>query len=272
MSRARCMLAAAWSVAAFLLLPAYAHDLWLVPPEAAAAVKSPVQVAIAVGMDFPNSEDAPDPAGMQGRVVGPDGAPRPLSSWKQLREQKRTLVEFTPADPGAHLVYLETQPKRIELQADQFNAYLLHDGLPQVLAERMDKGEMGRPAVERYSKYVKALLPVSGHRGGTAATWRAGQRLEILPRSNPLELQPGDTLEVQVLFEDQPLVRANLCWDEPGNGEDFSGQTWTDAGGVAVVPIARRGLMTLRLIHMTRPQEEEYEWESFWSSFTFRVE
>ena len=31
------------------------------------------------------------------------------------------------------------------------------------------------------------------------------------------------------------------------------------------------GLMTLRLVHMTRPQAADHEWESFWASFTFRV-
>jgi hypothetical protein len=30
-------------------------------------------------------------------------------------------------------------------------------------------------------------------------------------------------------------------------------------------------LMTIRLTHMTRPKTAEYEWESFWTTLTFRV-
>lgn len=89
--------------------------------------------------------------------------------------------------------------------------------------------------------------------------------------ADPLSTPTGGTLPVQVLFRGAPLVRANLCWDHPGNGEDFTGQTWTDADGRALVPLAREGPMTLRLVHMTRPQKPEHEWESFWASFTFRI-
>ena len=45
----------------------------------------------------------------------------------------------------------------------------------------------------------------------------------------------------------------------------------TDAKGEALVPIARGGLMTLRLTHMTRPKAADYEWESFWATLTFRA-
>jgi hypothetical protein len=29
--------------------------------------------------------------------------------------------------------------------------------------------------------------------------------------------------------------------------------------------------MTLRLTHMTRPKTKDFEWESFWTTLTFRV-
>lgn len=248
-----------------------AHDLWLVPASSGYRVGTPAVVQLASGMDFPHSEHAPDPAQLSGRVLAPDGAPRPLSAWRRLEAEKRSEVEFTPEEPGAHLLYVETQPKGIELDAQEFNEYLLSDGLAHVLAARLRAGEDGQPATERYSKYAKALLAVSGSGGGPAGTWRVGQKLEIVPQRNPLELRPGQCLEVQVLFDQQPLAHANLCWDEPGNGADFSGQVWTDGSGRALVPIARPGLLTLRLIHMTRPRHEQYEWESFWASFTFTV-
>jgi hypothetical protein len=45
----------------------------------------------------------------------------------------------------------------------------------------------------------------------------------------------------------------------------------TDKRGEALVPVARTGLMTIRLTHMTRPKATDYEWESFWTTLTFRV-
>jgi uncharacterized GH25 family protein len=164
-----------------------------------------------------------------------------------------------------------TRPNRLDLEAAKFNDYLLHDGLPHVLAGRMDRGEMDRDATERYSKYVKCLVPIGGVADANAAQVVLGHELEIVPLADPLAVSAGETLAVRVLFQGRPLERANLCWDHPGNGEDFTGQTWTDRGGDALIPIARSGLMTLRLVHMTRPMTDDYEWESFWASYTFQV-
>lgn len=260
----------AWLTAAAVLAPLGAHDLWLVPPEGPARLHEPLVVVAASGTDFPASEHAVPLERLQGSVVGPDGAAGPLL-WELAEEERCTKARFTPGAPGAWLVCAQTQPRLIELTAEEFNEYLLLDGIPGVLADRIRSGEMDRPAKERYSKYVKALVPVGGSSDGAAARWCAGLKLEIVPRRNPLEARPGELLEVQVLFDGQPLPRAVLCWDHPGNGADFCGQTWTDAEGVAAVPVARAGLMTLRLVHMTRPRTDECEWESFWASFTFRV-
>jgi len=181
------------------------------------------------------------------------------------------VASFTPTTPGVWMVSAVTVPNRLELEAAKFNDYLLHDGLAHVLAGRMDRGELDRDATERYSKYVKALVRVGEAAGGGEARAVLGQALEVVPVDEPLAVSIGETLAVRVLFRGEPLERANLCWDHPGNGEDFSGQTWTDAEGRALVPIGAPGLMTLRLVHMTRPMTEDHEWESFWASYTFRV-
>jgi hypothetical protein len=168
------------------------------------------------------------------------------------------------------MVEATTRPNFLALEAERFNHYLLHDGLAHVLHARMDRGELGEDSREQYSKYVKAIVQV-GDEPGDRTDFTVGHKLEIVPLAHPLSVGVGDTLAVEVRFEGEPLSHANLCWDHPGNGEDFSGQTWTDEQGRTLVPIAKTGPMTLRLIHMTRPRTADYEWESFWSSFTFHV-
>jgi len=252
-----------------LAAPAAAHDLWLVPPPGPAAAGTPVEVAVSVGMDFPVSLHALDPERVTAQIVGPGGRSVPGEVTRREGELEAKL-RFVPDAPGPWVAALVTRPNRVELGAAEFNDYLLHDGLAHVLAGRMDRGDLDRAAVERYSKYVKALLPV-GAGGGESWAAPQGLKLEIVPLADPLGLAPRSVLPVRVLFEGAPLARANLCWDHPGNGEDFSGQTWTDERGEALVPIARAGPMTLRMVHMTRPLHPDYEWESFWASLTFRV-
>ena len=257
------------SSAALLLAPVLAHDLWLVPPSGA-PVGEPLTVAATIGMDFPNGDHALTLDRFRARYLGPEGRPKHLQ-WKVDEASHRTLGTLTPEQPGAYLAYLETTPSSIQLEADDFNKYLLHDGLPHVLAQRYEAGEQDQAASERYIRYVKTLFSVGGSVEGPAPQYRAGQRLEIVPLRNPLLASPGETLDVRVYFDDTLLEGALLCWDLPGNGEKFAGCTWTNSGGVATVPIAAPGLLNLRLIHMTRPGHEEYEWESFWTSFTFEV-
>ncbi len=260
----------AFCVLACLALPARAHDMWLVPPGSAPAGE-PVDVEVSVGMDFPASLNAIDPGRVTVTVLGPGGESAKVSL-RAVEEESRTVATFTEPLPGAWLVSAVTRPNRLELDAAKFNDYLLHDGLPHVLAGRMDRGELERDATERYSKYVKTVVPVGdSSERREAALAVLGQVLEIVPLADPLATSVGDTLAVRVLFRGEPLTRANLCWDHPGNGEDFTGQTWTDAEGRALVPINKSGLMTLRLVHMTRPMTDDYEWESFWASYTFRV-
>ena len=122
-----------------------AHDFWLVPPEGILKVGAPAAVEVAVGMDFPHSESGPKPERLTPRAIGPGGREVAVTL-EQREEGKRTLATFTPDAVGAWMLTVQTLPSRIELDAMKFNDYLLHDGLPQVLAARMDAGERPVPA------------------------------------------------------------------------------------------------------------------------------
>ncbi len=247
-----------------------AHDFWLVPPAGRATAGAPLTVEIAVGMDFPRSESAVKPERLAPRALGPGGREAPVALERREAEE-RTLATFTPDAPGAWVLAVQTQPSRLELDAIKFNDYLLHDGLPQVLAARMDAGEMDQPSTEQYSRSVKTLIAVGEGVDGVSFTKPVGQTLEIVPLADPLAVRAGQALQVQVLFRGAPLPGARLGWDVPGNGEILAGETWTDAEGRCWVPIGQPGLFMLRLIHMTRPRAADFEWESFWASLTFRV-
>jgi uncharacterized GH25 family protein len=257
------------SLLAGLGLPsADAHDLWLVPPEEAEAGK-PVQVRANVGMDFPRSEHAPDPAAFVRRVlVRPDGSEGELRA--AGKKDYSGLLEFTPGKPGVYTLAVQTRPRLITLPGDKFNEYLVADGMPHVYRLRAREKTLDRPGRERYSKYVKALVRVGSGGGGNPCRV-LGLKLEIVPLRDPFAVKPGWVLPVRVLFRGKPLAEANVGWQRPGDGDSARGYVRTDARGEALVPVARAGLVTLRLTHMTRPKAAEYEWESFWATLTFRV-
>lgn len=247
---------------------AKAHDLWLIPP-AKAAPRQVATIEASVGMDFPISTFATATERYPRKfVLQPDGKTMPLKS--AGKKDLLAYLEFEPTTPGIHVLAVQTTPKVLELDADKFNEYLVTDGLPHIFRLRAKEKTLNQPARERYSKSPTALLRVGD---GQAGEWNKvlGLPLQIVPLQNPFERKTGDTLRVQVLFQEKPLAQANVGWQRPGDGDTPIGYVRTDSRGEALIPIAQTGLMAIRLTHMTRPKVADYEWESFWTTLTFRV-
>ena len=248
--------------------PVLAHDLWLIPPATAKPGEKVVVEAVS-GNKFPTGDHAPDPAKFAARIaVGADG--KVVEVEAAGTGEKAGLLAWTPAKSGVYAVAVRTTPKVIKLEAEAFNSYLVSDGLPHICRLRATEKTLDQPGVERYSKSPKALVKVGDGKGGDP-TKPLGLPLEIVPLADPFAKKPGDALKVRVLFGDKPLADAHLGWDHPGDGEEPAGTVRTDAKGEALVPVARAGLMTIRLTHMTRPKAKGHEWESFWTTLTFRV-
>lgn len=247
---------------------ASAHDLWLVPPEKPEPKKAAIFRANS-GSKFSKSDHAPDPARFRRRLlIHPDGSEGSLEPGGT--EDRSGLLNAEPDRPAMYVVAVETEPKLITLEADKFNDYLVSDGLAHIYRLRRKEGTLDHPGRERYSKSPKAIVQVGTGAGGDPCRV-VGLPLEIVPLRNPFALKVGDTLPVRVLFRDEPLADANLGWDVPGDGDAPLGTVRTDARGEALVPIAQLGLTTIRLTHMTSPKTADYEWESFWTTLTFRI-
>jgi uncharacterized GH25 family protein len=260
-----------WLVLAASLLVGHsfssAHDLWLVPEEKA-DVGKPVIIRANVGMEFPKSETAPDTSAFVKRILVKPNATRATLE-AAGKEGISGLLRFAPEAPGVYIAAVQTRPRVLDLDADAFNRYLVSDGLPHIYLLRANEKTLHKPARERYQKSPKVLIQV-GDRGKGKYSEVVGLPLEIVPLSDPFRLTESKTLTVRVLFQGKPLPDANLGWAMQGDGETPRGTVRTDEYGLAYIPISRIGLMTIRLTHMTRPKKEDYEWESFWTSLTFR--
>jgi uncharacterized GH25 family protein len=244
-----------------------AHDLWLIPSKQ--LEKSSATVRASSGTEFPISQRAPDTTKFKRKlVILPDMREGKVADGGV--EENFGLLKFDAPEAGIYVVAVETEPKLITLSPDDFNSYLVSDGLSHIYQRRREEKILDQPGRERYSKSPKALVRVGN--GSQGDPCRAiGLPLEIVPKVSPFSLKPGDTLPVRVLFRDKPLGDANLGWDLPGDGKLPAGTVRTDDKGEALIPIRQSGLMTIRLTHMTRPKEADYEWESFWTTLTFEI-
>ena len=245
-----------------------AHDLWLIPPDQPKA-REPLKVLAASGMEFPKSEQAPNVEKFsKRRLIDPDGKESAVEAG--AAEEMFGTLRFKPANAGVYIIAVETTPKLITLDAEKFNAYLVSDGLSHIYALRAKEKSLDQPGKERYSKSPKALIKVGDGQAGDPCR-EVGLPLEIVPLQNPFDRTIGDTLKVKVLFLGKSLADANLGWSHPDGGENPAGTARTNLKGEALIPIAQAGLMSIRLTHMTRPNQKDYEWESFWTTLSFRT-
>jgi hypothetical protein len=264
----------------------WAHDMFLKLPSFFLEPNATARIALLNGT-FDESENAIARDRMTDvSVVGPDGvAHPPTSAWRDSAVHHwspdsvdTAFLEFRTGGPGTYVIGVSTAPRVFDLSAEDFNAYLEHDGVVDVLAEREKQGRMGEPATERYSKHVKAVAQVGDARTGTFGH-ELGYPVEFVPLGNPYELGVGDALEVRFLRAGEPVADQIVYASYEGHhGHDDSGghveavTTRTDAGGVARIPLEHAGKWYVRTIHMVETTgEPEVDYESNWATLTFEI-
>lgn len=111
------------------------------------------------------------------------------------------------AEPGTHVVALESHHAFSELPAEKFNDYLALSGLTTAQAARERSETSDQPGRELYSRRAKALIQV-GEPLTDNVLRPIGQSLEITPLAHPYAKRKSETLDFEVRFLGQLLPGA----------------------------------------------------------------
>jgi hypothetical protein len=210
-------------------------------------------------------------------VVDGSGAVRHPDTAQWHDAGSRSILNFETGAAGTYVLGVSTAPRTITLSSADFNDYLRHDGIVDVLAARTEGDTPADSVRERYSKHVKTLVQVGDARTDTYDR-RLGYPIEIVPQNNPFALEVGDTLPVLVLRDGAPVADQVVYAsheDHHAHGEDGGHeeavQTRTNEKGIAQIPVSHEGRWYVRLIHMERPSASDLDYESNWATLTFEV-
>lgn len=205
--------------------------------------------------------------------------------------ETETQLRLSTGAAGTYVVGVSTRARNIELSAEKFNAYLEHDGLPDVLAQRERDGTLDQAAVESYAKHVKTLLQVGERRSDD---WQTvlGYPVEFVPQANPYALSPGEELTVRLLANGRALADQAVYLGAPdahthGHAHDHDGghshdaedghthatttALRTDADGRVRFSVPTAGAYYLRTIRMTAADTPGLTHVSNWATLTFAV-
>lgn len=124
----------------------------------------------------------------------------------QWSDQDSTITQLTfkTGEAGTYVAGVSTKARNISLAAEEFNSYLAHDGVLDMLEQRRIDSLLDQDAVESYQKHVKAVYQVGDRKTNDWSTM-LGYPIEFIPQANPYEKYSGENLEVQLLLEGKPL-------------------------------------------------------------------
>ncbi len=211
-----------------------------------------------------------------GRRLHPD-----TTQWSDQGDT--TLLRFETGEEGTWVAGVSTRARTIELAAADFNDYLEHDGVLDMLEKRRQNDQLDQDAVEKYAKHVKAIFQVGNQRSGDWQT-RLEYPLEFVPMANPYHLHEGEDLPVQLLWQGKPLSRqlvyagsvpAALSHSHEAGDTDHqhhdATQLRTNSNGVVTLSAPADGIWRLRTIHLTETEEPGLTHESNWATLTFEL-
>lgn len=207
----------------------------------------------------------------QARIVGADYEFFPQEA-DYFDKGLSTYLKFKTGGAGTYVAGISTYPRVIELDAKGFQDYLEHEGLHEILEERKRKGVSNKPAREKYSKHVKALLQVGNKRSDHFKS-TFNYPIEFIPIKNPYTINIGDTMEFLLLFDGQPLANKTVhigFKGKPGhNTEEIASQT--NENGKFSFPVKEAGKWYVATIFMVESKEPGLDYESNWATLTFEM-
>lgn len=250
---------------------AAAHDLFIKMESYHLSPRSEVRIPIINGT-FQLSENSitMDRVADVSLVAGGGREPIGLGDWNA--EGDTTFLGLGTGAPGTYVVGVSTLPRDLALAAVDFNEYLEHDGVIDVLRQRERDGELGVDVVERYSKHVKAVLQVGDTRSGGLDVV-LGYPAELLPLVNPYELSVSEEMVVRAMVEGEPVAgQLVLAGGEGSDGRIFEERsTRTNGSGVARIRMDQAGVWYIKFINMQKTDIEGLDYESKWATLTFEI-
>lgn len=171
-------------------------------------------------------------------------------TWRD--EGETTLMTIKTGGPGTYLVGVSTKPREIDLKAADFNDYLQHDGIPDILSERQKNNELDKNVREQYSKHVRAVFQV-GDKLSDDYKRELNYPAEVIPQENPYALGVGDTINLLCTVDGRPVPNQFVMagWESRDGKLHFLSER-TNAAGVVSFRLAGAGKWYVKFIHMTR--------------------
>ncbi len=168
--------------------------------------------------------------------------------------------------PGLHIIAASLKPGFYTMSEE--NGRIKHSMEPKTGLKNVVKSVY-------HHRFAKALL-VAGDSSGDGYKQVLGQKIEIIPQSDPTTLKTGDMLSIQVLLDGNPAKYFNVNATYAGfsSKDDYAFYTKTDSKGMAQVRIIHYGPWLIRVDDYIKAKDdmaEKCDFMHYTATLTFEV-
>lgn len=243
-----------------------AHETWLVPEQFAVAQSASLALDLTSGTGFPALDSAVEPERVMRAACRLGGHTFDVADRTAAEHSLR--LQTSLADAGVATIWVELQPRTIELQPNEVEDYLQEIGASDLVRARWEAG--GRHWREQYVKHAKTFVRVGEPASDRSWSQPVGMYLELVPQSDPTTLVDGDDLVVEVLRDGSSLPGLAIGIQREGGGSAGSMRK-SDAGGLVTVHFdgAGRWLLHGTLLHAA--PGPDFDWDSHFTTLTLEV-
>lgn len=248
-----------------ILLPA--HEFWLQPEKFICTRGETINIRFRLGENFKGENWAGNASRINSLKIYMGGAKDDLS--KQLSNEKGDSLQVAMFDEGPAMVTFNSTNAFIELEPQQFNAYLKEDGLQNAMDFRATNKQADASGKELYQRSVKTLIQV-GSATNDCFKQPTDLPLDIIPKNNPYTLKNNQALTVKILFNKKPLVNSSVkLWHRLRDTTMLQNLKTNQKGELSfkVHTAGKWMLSTVRMSHLDN--DAKADWQSYWGSLTW---
>ncbi len=215
----------------FLASQAAAHEIVTKPAKNHVAAGESLPFQIHSSHVFVVSEELEDPADVKAFIVEGGQAKEVRVSANQKTLTYDGVATFSK--PGAGMILTHRLPQ-------------VWSVTPNGVLKGTKKDLPGATKSTRYEKFSKTIVPVGGQATGFDTV--VGQRLELVPLTDPTAAKPGQDIQFKVLLDGKPTPATVLATYDgfSKTPNTYAYYTETDDNNIATVKITQPGFWLVR--------------------------
>jgi uncharacterized GH25 family protein len=248
----------------------FAHEFWLQPDKFIYKWNDPIHIKFLVGENFEGENWKGDRSRINSLYLYFSGVKDDLSDLLRAEEGDSLVLKLL--DEGTAMVIFNSNNSYIELDSSTFNAYLLEDGLNEAFQYRLHHYELDSTGREFYQRSAKTIFQV-GKKYNNTYKLETVLPLDIIPQQNPYTLKNGDSLELKILFQQEPLNNHFIKIFQRTKNLILATGMISDENGIIKISIKPKGTWMISAVKMIRLEDDEKaQWQSYWGSCTWGYE